>query len=179
VDAFVSEHADFVARRATTMTEPSEPVPTRTVSASGRPQVPAGGRVAPIGSGNREPLSGGRVANLRCRCSLPIGEPKEQHWWPAHNPEPDTGVRAVALAGQDPGFLRAERCEDGWHTYGLGAAHPDASPPRGWGGLGQCWDGVEHAVVDASDWLAQQRAKAAAGRGLQPQARHVDHAESR
>lgn len=171
MDAFVLEHADFVARRAAVTSE--------AVSASVRPQVPAVGRVAPIKSGNREPLSGGCLVNLRCRCSLPIGVPAEQHWWPAHNPEPDTSVRAVALVGQDPGFLRAERCEDGWHTYGLGAAHPDASPPRGWGDLGQCWDGVEHAVVDASDWLAQQRAKAAARSATQHQARAVERAESR
>jgi hypothetical protein len=68
-----------------------------------------------------------------------MGSPYERHWWPATSPEPDTAVRAVALAGQDPSFLRAERREDGWHTDGLGAAHPGASQPRGWGELGQCW----------------------------------------
>jgi hypothetical protein len=105
-----------------------------------------------------------------------MGSPYERHWWPATSPEPDTAVRAVALAGQDPSFLRAERREDGWHTDGLGAAHPGASQPRGWGELGQCWAGVEHPVVNVSDWLAQQAGSGTTDRSPQHQVRRGIHA---
>ncbi|MGI8798854.1 MAG: hypothetical protein ACR2GE_06100 [Pseudonocardia sp.] len=59
-------------------------------------------------------------------------------------------MRAVALVGEDPSFLRTERDGAGWRTAGLGAAYPDCTPPRRWGELGRCWDGIEHAVVDAT-----------------------------
>lgn len=46
-----------------------------------------------------------------CRCHLPVDPPDNTgpHWWPSRHPEPDTTVQAVALVGQDPAFLRAER----------------------------------------------------------------------
>lgn len=112
-----------------------------------------------IGSGNRgRSDGGGGMAERRCRCHLPLDLPPERHWWPSRDPEPDTGVRAVALAGEDPGFLRTERRPDGWHTEGHAAAYPEATPSRGWGDVGRCWDAAEHPVVDVSDWLAQHRA---------------------
>ncbi|MDQ3663661.1 MAG: hypothetical protein M3353_03245, partial [Actinomycetota bacterium] len=100
-----------------------------------------------------------------CRCHLPLGEPAERHWWPTRDPEPDTTVRAVTLAGRQPWFLRAERHPDGWHTAGCGAAHPDSTPARGWGDVGRCWAGVHHPVVDVSAWLAHPEATAAFSTG--------------
>ncbi|MBA2309866.1 MAG: hypothetical protein H0W01_11390 [Pseudonocardiales bacterium] len=85
-----------------------------------------------------------------CRCHLPFDPPVGPHWWPSRDPEPATTVRTVALAGQDPAFLRAERDAAGWRTEGLGAAYPESTPARGWGDVGHCWDGVEHAVVDVT-----------------------------
>jgi len=113
-----------------------------------------------IGCGSRgRPSGGGVVAELVCRCGLPLDPPRgEGSWRPCCDPEPDMGVRAVALVGQDAAFLRSVRTSDGWHTEGLGAAHPESSPSRGWGDVGRCWAGEQHPVVDVSDWLAQHPA---------------------
>jgi len=111
------------------------------------------------GCGSRGRRSGGGdVAERFCRCHLPLDPPQEQHWWPTDEPEPDTTVHAVAMAGSHPWFLRSERREDGWHTAGCGAAHPDSTPARGWGDVGSCWAGIHHAVVDVSAWLSAARA---------------------
>jgi len=87
-----------------------------------------------------------------CRCHLPLGPPEASTacWWPSRSPEPDTTVQAVALAGQDPGFLRTERRGRYWFTAGAAAAHPDHPQPKGWGEVGRCWNGAEHAVVDVT-----------------------------
>ncbi len=90
-----------------------------------------------------------------CRCHLALDAPDGPHWWPSREPEPDTGVAAVAVAGQDPGFLRAERRPDGWHTEGHAAAYPEVTPSHGWDDVGRCWAGAHHPVVDVSDWLAR------------------------
>jgi len=119
---------------------------------------PANPSHARIGCGSRGRRSGGGVVAERvCRCGLSL-EPSggDRCWRPCRDPEPDTGVRVVALVGQDPAFLRAVRTSDGWHTEGLGAAHPDCSPSRGWGDVGRCWAGEQHPVVDVSDWPAQR-----------------------
>lgn len=93
-----------------------------------------------------------------CRCHLSLNAPSDGRifWKPWQDPEPDTAVRAVALAGQDPRFLRSERRADGWHTEGHAAAHPEVSPSREWGDLGRCWAGSHHPIVDATDHLAQR-----------------------
>ena len=52
------------------------------------------------------------------------------------------------MAGRDPALLRSERTGNGWRTAGLFAAHPGHLTPKGWGDVGRCWDGVEHAVID-------------------------------
>jgi hypothetical protein len=66
-------------------------------------------------------------------------------------------VRTVALHGQQPAFLRAERDGDSWRTAGHAAAHPEGSSPRPWGELGRCWAETEHAVVDVTTDLAYRR----------------------
>ena len=89
-----------------------------------------------------------------CRCHLPLEPPGGIHWWPRRDAEPETGVRAVALYGQDPGFLRRERVAGGWHTEGAGAAYPESTPPGPWARAGRCWAQVDHPVVDVSVFLA-------------------------
>ncbi len=98
-------------------------------------------------------MQGGLVADT-CRCHLPLGPPLERHWLPWRDPEPELTVLAVALHGQDPAFLRRVRVPGGWHGQGLGAAHPDVTPPRLWADIGRCWDGVEHPVVDVTAFIA-------------------------
>lgn len=95
----------------------------------------------------------------RCRCGLPVDPPEDTgpHWWPARDPEPLPTVRAVALVGEDAGFLRAERDGTGWRTAGHAAAHPGYAPARMWGELGVCWAGTEHAVVDVTGQQAAGR----------------------
>ncbi|MDQ3578073.1 MAG: hypothetical protein M3443_10840 [Actinomycetota bacterium] len=90
-----------------------------------------------------------------CRCHLPVDPPDGcgPHWWPSRHPEPATSVQAVALVGRDPRFLRVERRGGQWYSAGLGAAHPESPQPKGWGDVGRCWNGVEHAVVDVTDRL--------------------------
>ncbi len=88
-----------------------------------------------------------------CRCHLPFDPPDGPHWWPSRDPEPNTSVRVVALAGRDPALLRSERDTGGWRTAGLFAAHPRFTPAKGWGDVGRCWDGIEHAVVDVTDHM--------------------------
>lgn len=87
-----------------------------------------------------------------CRCHLPIDPPDDTgpHRWPAREPEPAATVRAVALVGQDPIFLRAERDGAGWRTAGHAAAHPGCVPARLWRELGVCWAGTSHAVIDVT-----------------------------
>jgi len=70
---------------------------------------------------------------------------------PWHDPEPGLQVLAVAFHGQSPAFLHWARVSRGWHTQGLGAAHPDATPPRPWTEVGRCWAGEQHAVVDVTE----------------------------
>jgi mRNA interferase MazF len=79
-------------------------------------------------------------------------------------------VRAVALAGQQPTFLRAERRGGAWFSAGLGAAHPDSPQPKAWGAVGLCWDGTEHAVVDVTRmaYLRGQVVYADLGHGRKP-----------
>jgi len=90
------------------------------------------------------------VADHTCRCHLPLDPPAEPHWWPSRDPEPDPDVRIVALHGETPTLLRDVRVTEGWHTEGVAATHPDATPPRPWPRIGRCWDGVEHPVVDVT-----------------------------
>lgn len=91
----------------------------------------------------------GGMAEL-CRCHLPSDSPSGRHWFPSRHAEPDLRVLAIALHGQDPQFLRRVRVPGGWHSQGLGAAHPDATPPKPWTDVGLCWAGQQHAVVDVT-----------------------------
>ena len=61
---------------------------------------------------------------------------------------------AVALHGQDPRFLRRIRVQGGWRSRGLGAAHPDATPPAHWAEIGQRWAGEQHVVIDVTAFVA-------------------------
>jgi hypothetical protein len=88
-----------------------------------------------------------------CRCHCPFDPPVGPHWWPARDPEPGEHVRAVAIYGADPGFLRRVRVPGGWHSQGSGANHPDCTPPGPWARTGLCWDGVDHPVVDVTPEL--------------------------
>lgn len=87
-----------------------------------------------------------------CRCHLPVDPPDGigSHWWPSRHPEPDPTVQTVALVGQDPAFLRVERRRGKWYTAGHGQTHPDCPQPKGWGDVGWCWAGAEHAVIDVT-----------------------------
>lgn len=109
--------------------------------------------------------AGGDVADRHCRCHLPLAPPDGPHWWPQRDPEPDERVLAVALYGQNPSLLRLVRLRDGWHRRGWGANHLDATPPVPWTGAGQCWAGVHHAAVDATDLVAgaEQRSRPVVG----------------
>lgn len=95
-------------------------------------------------------VAGGDVADRRCRCHLPLAPPDGPHWWPQRDPEPGERVLAVALYGQDAGFLRLVRLRGRWYRRGSGANHPDATGPVPWANAGRCWDGAHHAVVDAT-----------------------------
>lgn len=88
----------------------------------------------------------------RCRCHLPLVPPTDTgpHWWPSRDPEPDPTVQAVTLVGQQPTFLRTERRGGKWYTAGAAAAHPESPQAKGWGDVGRCWDGIEHAVIDVT-----------------------------
>lgn len=89
----------------------------------------------------------------RCRCQLSLEAPAAECWWPRRDAEPGPNVRAVALYGQDPGFLRRVRVPGGWHTEGFGAAYPERTPPVCWPDAGRCWAQVAHPVVDVTAFL--------------------------
>ncbi len=96
------------------------------------------------------------MADQECRCGLSLDPQVALSWWPRTDPEPGPEVRAVALYGQDPGFLRRVRVVGGWRTEGAGAAHPECTPPSPWAEVGRCWPQVAHPVVDVTvflDWL--------------------------
>lgn len=79
--------------------------------------------------------------------------PVAECWWPRRDPEPGLAVRAVALHGQDPEFLRRVRVPGGWHTEGAGAAYPECTPPAPWVQAGRCWAEAGHPVVDVTVFL--------------------------
>jgi hypothetical protein len=87
-----------------------------------------------------------------CRCHREFASP-EWHWLPLRDPEPGTEVRAVVLYGDDPAFLRVVRVPGGWHGQGAAAPHPELTAPEPWAGVGRCWAGAQHPVVDATGWL--------------------------
>lgn len=92
-----------------------------------------------------------------CRCHLPFGPPDGPHWWPLHDPEPDQRVSAVALAGDNPRLMYLVRRPEGWSQQGVRVYHPDVIRPMPWTDVGRCWDGVHHAVVDATEAVAGSR----------------------
>lgn len=63
-------------------------------------------------------------------------------------------MRAVALYGQDPGFLRRVRVAGGWRGAGAAAAYPEYTPPIPWPTVGRCWAEVDHPVADVTVFLA-------------------------
>jgi len=86
-----------------------------------------------------------------CRCHRPFDPPNGPHWWPQRDPEPALDIRAVAIYGDAPAFLRQVRTSGGWHCQGSGANHPDHTPPIPWRRAGRCWAGTYHPVVDVTD----------------------------
>jgi len=94
------------------------------------------------------------AGSMTCRCGLPLQPPNGECWRPGLDAEPASGVLAVALYGEDPGFLRRERVPGGWHTEGAAAAHPECTPPAPWQRTGICWAQVQHPVVDVTAYVS-------------------------
>ncbi len=116
-------------------------------------------------------VAGGGGADRRCRCQLPLVSPDGPHWWPQRDPEPGERVLAVALYGEDAGFLRLVRLLGRWYRRGSGANHPDVTEPVPWANAGQCWAEAHHAVVDATGLIpsGEQRPRVVAGEAATPQ----------
>ncbi|MGH3567177.1 MAG: hypothetical protein ACRDRH_14330 [Pseudonocardia sp.] len=86
-----------------------------------------------------------------------MSPPDGRHWWPYRDAEPGPEVGVVVLYGDEPGFLRMERVDGGWHSQGVAAPYPELTPPQPWAATGRCWAGAAHPVMDATQHITPQR----------------------
>lgn len=99
----------------------------------------------------------------RCRCFLGFEPPDGITWWRPDLGDDDPGpsVAAFVRFGDDPGFRRAVRREDGsgFDEHGAGVNfYRDITPPMPWLRVGMCWDDKPHPVVaarqlDDGEWV--------------------------
>jgi len=63
----------------------------------------------------------------------------------------------VARAGDNPRSMHLVRLGEGWSEHGSRVCYPDVLQPMPWAKVGRCWDGVHHAVVDATNAVFRPR----------------------